>query len=141
MGIVTNLPKDALIPERYIEDEDRLYSVVRTQVDVVLKDGCAVLNADDPMVLEMADLSDGEVILFSENPASEAITSHVQAGKRAVVLKGGEVCLLKGDSTTTVGKPAAAAGSTAALSATGALWFMNLSPSQIAQALQKGNAQ
>lgn len=142
VGIVTNLPTDALIPERYIEDEDRLYSVVRTQVDVVLKGGCSVLNADDPLVLEMAELSDGDVILFSENPASGAIASHVQAGKRAVVLKAGEICLLKDSTTTTVAKcPSGPGAATAALAATGALWFMQLSPSQIAQALQKGNAQ
>jgi cyanophycin synthetase len=40
---------------------------VRTQVDVVLPNGAAVLNADDPLVAKMAELCDGEVIFFSRN--------------------------------------------------------------------------
>jgi cyanophycin synthetase len=39
---------------------DKLYNVLRTQVDVVLPSGAAVLNAADPQVVEMADLCDGE---------------------------------------------------------------------------------
>ena len=35
---------------------------MRTQVDVVLDSGASVLNAADEQVVEMAELSDGEVI-------------------------------------------------------------------------------
>lgn len=142
VGIVTNLPPDALIPERYIEDEDKLYSVVRTQVDVVLKTGCSVLNADDPLVLEMADLSDGEVILFSQLPDSPAIAAHLAAGKRAVVISADTITLIQPSGPTVVCACAPTGLPTvAALAATAALWFMALPAPKIAEALNKGRFQ
>ncbi len=47
-----------------------LRGTYRTQVDVVLPDGHAVLNADDELVADIAGLCDGEVIFFACDPAS-----------------------------------------------------------------------
>jgi hypothetical protein len=45
-----------------------MFKVLRTQVDVVLPDGAAVLNAGDARIAEMAELCDGEVIFYSTDP-------------------------------------------------------------------------
>jgi cyanophycin synthetase len=48
VGIVTDMDGVAELGEFYINDADGLANVVRTQVDVILPDGVAVLNAADP---------------------------------------------------------------------------------------------
>jgi cyanophycin synthetase len=48
--------------EFYIDSAEKVWNVFRTQIDLVLSYGVAVLNAEDPAVVEMAPLSDGEVI-------------------------------------------------------------------------------
>jgi cyanophycin synthetase len=58
--------------------------VLRTQVDVVLPSGAAVLNAADPQVVEMADLCDGEVIFYGVDEQLAAIAAHRKDGKRVV---------------------------------------------------------
>ena len=65
VGVVTNFGKPDHLGDFYVEDEDRMYSVLRTQIDVVLKTGVGVLNAADARLVEMADLCDGEVIFFA----------------------------------------------------------------------------
>jgi cyanophycin synthetase len=93
VGVVLNIDPGATYPEYAIYDEDQLFSIVRTQVDVVLPTGAAVLNADDPLVAKMAELCDGEVIFFSSNEASPLIESHLKQGGRAVVVRGQEIIL------------------------------------------------
>ncbi len=41
-----------------------MFKVLRTQIDVVLPDGLAVLNGADPAVVELAELCDGKVIFY-----------------------------------------------------------------------------
>ena len=62
VGVVANIDPADSLPEYYINNaEEMATKVKRTQVDVVLPDGVAVLNADDPLVADMASLCDGEV--------------------------------------------------------------------------------
>ena len=93
VGVVLNIDPSATFPEYAIYDEDQLFSIVRTQVDVVLPNGAAVLNADDPLVAKMAELSDGEVIFFSHNEANPLIEDHLKQGGRAVVVRDQEIVL------------------------------------------------
>jgi cyanophycin synthetase len=69
VGVVTDFDDQALFPEYCIDDADRLHAVLRTQVDVVLPRGVAVLNAASPTLIEMAALCDGEVIFFARDEA------------------------------------------------------------------------
>ncbi len=57
VGVVTDMGQLDDVAEFHIDDEDALANVVRTQVDVVLSEGAAVLNAADPRVVELAELS------------------------------------------------------------------------------------
>ncbi len=88
IGIVTDsLPVPGLDEQLMTEPEHR-FKILRTQVDVVLPSGTAVLNATDPTVLEMAELCDGDVLLYAADAQHEAIQQHREAGKRALFLQG-----------------------------------------------------
>ena len=96
VGVILNVDPKANFPQYAIYDEDQVFSVVRTQIDVVLPNGVGVLNADDPMVVQMAELCDGEVIFFSENPDSDVIKTHLQNGGRVVLVGKQQITLKSG---------------------------------------------
>jgi cyanophycin synthetase len=93
VGVITAIDNQTLMPEHGIENADQLFKVLRTQVDVVLPSGAAVLNADDPTVVEMAELCDGEVIFFSTDAALPLIVEHRRKGGRALLVRDGTVVL------------------------------------------------
>jgi cyanophycin synthetase len=96
VGVVTDLDPAFTMPERYLESPEQIWKVARTQVDVVLPEGAAVLDAHDPQVVEMAELSDGPAILFATDSSLPAVTSHCRHGGKAVVLDGNAVYLVDG---------------------------------------------
>ena len=98
VGVVLNVDPKANFPEYAIYDEEQVFSIIRTQIDVVLPSGFAVLNADDPMCVQMAELCDGQVIFFSQDPNSEVVKTHLQnsgrvvlVGKQQITLKSGKL--------------------------------------------------
>jgi len=104
VGIVTALDAADVLPAYHIDTPERLFNVVRTQVDVVLPGGVAVLNADCPLVRDMAELCDGEVILFAAGTAddvasAEAIAAHRAKDGRAVLMHAGMILLVTGGQT------------------------------------------
>ena len=96
VGVVLNINPKATFPQYAIYDEEQVFSIVRTQIDVVLPTGIGVLNADDPMCVQMAELCDGQVIFFSEDPNSEVIKTHLQNGGRAVLVGKQQITLKSG---------------------------------------------
>ena len=97
VGIITNIDAAQHFGKYYIETAEQVCNVLRTQVDVVLSKGVAVLNADDTLVAQMAEYCDGEVMYFSLLAESELITTHMQQGGRAVLLRGRSIELHVGD--------------------------------------------
>ncbi len=96
VGVVTDVGEADDFSEFYMNHDDHVYKVLRTQVDVVLATGIAVLNAADAQVVEMAELCDGEVIFYGVR-SNEVIAAHLQSGARAVVLQAQQAALCKGD--------------------------------------------
>jgi cyanophycin synthetase len=96
VGIVTRIDPASHYGRFYIDSEERVFNVLRTQIDLVLPDGIAVLNADDPMAVEMAPLSDGEVIFYGHDVQAEVITAHLAKAGRAVFERGHKVMLAAG---------------------------------------------
>lgn len=91
VGVVTDsLPVPGLDAQLMTEPEHR-YKILRTQVDVVVETGVAVLNATDETVLSMAELCDGEVILYATDGHHPALLAHREAGKRAVFVREGRI--------------------------------------------------
>ncbi|OFA04861.1 cyanophycin synthetase [Duganella sp. HH101] len=84
VGVVTDVSDFEDVAEFHIASLDKLYGVLRTQVDVILPSGVAVLNAADAQVVDMADLCDGEVIFYGVDEHLAAIAQHRQDGKRVV---------------------------------------------------------
>ena len=137
VGVVANIDPADSLPEYYINNaEEMATKVKRTQVDVVLPDGVAVLNADDPLVADMASLCDGEVIFFGIDASAPLLQEHLRQGKRAVFLRDGAVIQACGDKETKVSTVAAipltVGGSVTfqienVLAAVGAAWALGIS--------------
>jgi len=97
VGVVTNIDPELHFGEFYIDSAEKVWNVFRTQVDLVLSYGVAVLNAEDPAVVEMAPLCDGEVIFYGVDGNAEAIVTARGEGKRTVYVKDGAIVLATGD--------------------------------------------
>lgn len=93
VGVLTDADPDPQLAEFYIDTPERLNTVLRTQIDVVLPDGVAVLNACEEAVVAMAELCDGEVIYFARDAAAPALQAHLAQGGRAVFMRGGALLL------------------------------------------------
>jgi cyanophycin synthetase len=135
VGIVTNIQPEKHFGEFYIETPEQVYNVLRTQVDVVLADGAAVLNAEDPLVAQMAELCDGEVVFFATNSELPVIRKHLKQGGRAVLKKGDGLILAtslcKILLTNPAAKPISAQNMQPLLAAVAAAWALGISPDLI----------
>jgi cyanophycin synthetase len=96
VGVVTDVTWNESLAHYDIHDDEQTYKVARTQVDVVLPSGTAVLNAADHQAVEMAELCDGKVIFYGMHADNPAITAHREAGERVVVLQGEAIVLAQG---------------------------------------------
>jgi len=96
VGIVTDAEGAATLGDYDIHSVDQLYHVLRTQVDIVLPEGVAVLNAADPHVARMAELCDGDVIFYGLGAELPAIVAHRAKGGRALYLRDNRIMLATG---------------------------------------------
>lgn len=93
IGVVTNVDIARHTGRYHIDKPEHVFNVLRTQVDLVLPNGAAVLNAREPMLVEMAPLCDGEVIYFALDPQLPVISEHLSHGKRAVIVRYDQIML------------------------------------------------
>lgn len=98
VGIVTDLDGYEDLAAFDIVESDQMVKVLRTQVDVVLPEGTAVLNAADERVAGLAPLCDGDVILYSANPQAPALAEHQAKGGKAVLVRQDRIVLSNGPS-------------------------------------------
>jgi len=96
VGVLTNFEPIEDLSKYYMDSPEKRFTTLRTQVDVVLPTGVAVLNAREPQLVEMAELCDGEVIYFAADPSLPVLAEHRSKGGRAVLLREGAVVLAKG---------------------------------------------
>jgi cyanophycin synthetase len=98
LGIVLNVAADHLgIGDiDTVEELAHLKSVV---VETVQPNGYAVLNADDPLVVAMAERVRAQIAYFSMNADNELIRAHTQQGGLAAIYENGYLSILKGDWT------------------------------------------
>jgi cyanophycin synthetase len=131
VGVVTGLDPEATLDDLHIDTPERLYGVLRTQVDVVLREGASVLNADDERLLDMAELSDGQVILYGIDGDNPAIVAHLEHGRRAVHTRGQDVILAIGRDTVILDGLMGTEDTSAVLPAVGVAWSLGLTPEAI----------
>jgi cyanophycin synthetase len=98
IGVILNVAADhlGLGDINSIEQMAQVKSVV---AETVMPNGYAVLNADDPLVSQMASRVKGQIAYFSMNPDNPLIRSHTQKGGLAAVYENGYLSILKGDWT------------------------------------------
>jgi cyanophycin synthetase len=142
VGVVTDLDGAAALAHHDVFESDQLVKVLRTQVDIVLDQGCAVLHAADERIAGLAGLCDGEVLLYARDGRLPAIEAQRSTGKRAVFARGDAVVLARGSEETVLdglARLAAHAGAFSPeplLAAVAVAWAMALSPDLIAAGLE-----
>ena len=145
VAIVTNIGDADHLGKAYIHSPEDMFKVKRTPVDVVLPTGTAVLNADDPLVVDMAPLSAGSVTFFSANPENAVIQKHRAAGHRTVIARQSQVVLCEGEKETIlislVDLPCTHGGRVGfqvenVLAVAAAGWALGIAPKTIAAGLQ-----
>ncbi len=146
VGVVTGIDPALTWPEWHMETPEQLVRIFRTQVDVVLPDGAAILNADDPLAAGLAPLCDGAVILYGLSPDGAVLAAHLKAGQRAVIVHDAAVVLVEG----AVERPVipldaldlavAAAGLAPVLAALAAAWALGLDVEPMRIGLRTWNA-
>ncbi|UUZ67266.1 cyanophycin synthetase [Polaromonas sp. P2-4] len=96
VGVVTDLGGASGLAEFDITEDEQMFKVMRSQVDIVLPGGAAVLNAAHARLVEMQELCDGEVIFYSTDPQAAAIAAHRSKGGRALYVRQDQVLLATG---------------------------------------------
>lgn len=151
VGVVTDLAFDGSesLARHDVREASQMFRVLRTQVDVVLPEGAAVLNAELDGLVEMAELCDGQVIFYARDGQLPAMVKHRAAGGRAVFVKDEHIVLAQNGSqesrcinlnSTAVQKMVQ--GSTTEdthrvlLAVAGAAWAMGISPELISAGIE-----
>ncbi len=152
VAIVTNIGQADHLGQHYIDSARDMFKVKRTPVDVVMPTGTAVLNATDPLVVEMQELSAGSVTFFAIDPLHPVIQEHLTNGKRVVFVKNSHVIFAEKDQEIALvaleDLPCTHGGRVGfqienVLAAAAAGWALGLSQSDIRTGLQsfQGNLQ
>lgn len=131
VGVVTGMGQVDEVADLYVRDDDALFNVVRSQVDVVLSEGAAVLNAADPRVAKLAALCDGAVIFYALDENNDVLKQHRAAGGRIAFLRDQHIVLAQGsEDAPLLGlaklKPATASQPEAVLAAAAASWALDV---------------
>jgi len=96
VGIITNIDWTEDLSNHDVLDEQERIMVYRTQMDVILPTGMAVLNADDERVIDLARFCDGQITLFSKQAKLPVLTEHLQSGGRAVFIDHNQLIMAQG---------------------------------------------
>ena len=141
VGVVTDVSWNELLVPFDILDAEQAYKVARTQVDVILPTGTAVLNAADPQVVEMAELCDGKVIFYGMDASSAVLSKHRTEGERVVFVRDDQIVLAQGTQDVALLplaslKPAKASQPEMVMAAVAAAWALNIPPELIGAGLR-----
>jgi cyanophycin synthetase len=80
----------------YAGSDEKMPSYVRTQIDVVMPNGTAVLNAADPQVAELARHCDGRVIFYADDENHPRLAAHLAAQGQVAFWRDGQLVLKEG---------------------------------------------
>jgi cyanophycin synthetase len=96
VGIVTRMPKAAPLEDLYAGPDEKIPDYVRTQIDLVLASGFAILHAADEAVADLAPFSDGGVIFYAQDEEVPRMQAHRAQGGRAGFWRDGQLILAEG---------------------------------------------
>jgi len=89
VGVVTNIGEGDHLGLNHVDTAEAVAEVKRVVVQNVSPDGMAVLNADDPLCVAMAERCPGSVTWFAVHPSNPVLAAH-RAGGRRVVFRDGD---------------------------------------------------
>jgi cyanophycin synthetase len=144
IGIVTDMDGADALTAWDVQGDEQMYKVIRSQVDVVLPGGTAVLAATLPRALDLAELSDGDAILYGMDPALAAIGDHRSRGGRAVFVRQQRVVLATGASEVFLpdlgkminGHGRGQSATVSLLAAVAAAWALGIAPALIGAGIE-----
>jgi cyanophycin synthetase len=96
VGIVTRMPTARGLDDLYPGPDEKMASYIRTQIDVVLPEGTAVLNAADAQVAALAQYCDGNVLMYADDEHLPTLQAHRNQGARAGFWRAGVLVLADG---------------------------------------------
>jgi cyanophycin synthetase len=102
VAVVTNIGEGDHLGLCDINTPEELAKVKRCIVEAVSPNGYAVLNANDPLVADMASRCPGGVVFFAVDPNNPVLVRHRSVGGRAAFIRDGQVVLAEGDREETV---------------------------------------
>lgn len=97
VAVVTNIGEGDHLGLCDVNTPEELAKVKRCIVEAVAPEGYAVLNAADPLVVEMAAYCPGGTVFFALDPASPAIVRHRGVGGRAAFVRDRQVIVAEGE--------------------------------------------
>ncbi len=97
IAVVTNIEGGDHLDLHDINTVEKLAVVKRTVVESVASHGTAVLNAQDPLVTDMAGHCPGAVCYFSSGDANAVIRAHGAAGGRSLYVRDRMILLAEGE--------------------------------------------
>jgi cyanophycin synthetase len=133
VGVVTDLGGWEDLSQHDVWGEQDMPRVLRTQIDVVLATGAAVLNADDAAVAELARFCDGDCIWYGLGDIPDGAP-----GTRTVRWIDNAVSLIEAGATLASARPVLATGedALALCAAAASAWASGLAPELIAAGLE-----
>jgi cyanophycin synthetase len=143
VGVVTNISADHL-GIGGINTLEELAKVKQVVIEAVDRKGAAVLNADDPLVAQMAAATDAREVYFSLNPNNHIISAHLADGGSCVFVQDNTIILATGEEEVELIEldhiPFTMNGAIKfqvanALAAVAAAWAAGLNPAMIARGL------
>jgi cyanophycin synthetase len=95
IGIITNISEDHL-GLRGIDTLEELAHVKSLVIEVVERDGYAILNAENEYCVKVAERSGGKIAYFSLNPENEVIRQHRNEGGTVITLQDNVIKIFQG---------------------------------------------
>ena len=96
VGVVLNVQPDHLGMQN-IRDLDELAKVKAVVAEAVREGGTTVLNADDPMCVDMTQYCREHLIFFSLRSSNAVVLDHVDRGHTAVICELGYIAVLESE--------------------------------------------
>lgn len=142
VGVLTDIGTRAGLEEFLVTNDEQVFGVMRTQIDVVLAGGAGVINGAEPRALELAGLCDGAVTLYDVDAKRPALREHRANGGRAVFHREGRIVLA--DSTRehlmrkllSLAAPTSKLKLESVLAAVAATWALDIAPDLIAAGIE-----
>jgi cyanophycin synthetase len=97
VAVVTNIADGDHLGISWVKTAEDLARVKGVIVEAVAPHGHAVLKADDPLVVAMAERCPGQVVYFCRQSDHPVVLQHRRRGGRAVLERDGTVAIAAGD--------------------------------------------